>query len=67
MRTLKQCILFSHLRFTDILEIYSMISDDTEEIILKDIISTAAARGCVEKWLVQVKSFTQNIRKYNKI
>lgn len=31
-----------------------MISDDREEIKVQDIISTSAARGCVERWLVQV-------------
>ena len=31
-----------------------MFSDDKEEVKLEDLISTVAARGCVEKWLVQV-------------
>ncbi|XP_048510723.1 dynein axonemal heavy chain 7 isoform X3 [Athalia rosae] len=43
------------LGFNSELEIFSMISDDKEEIKIQDIISTSAARGCVEKWLVQVE------------
>lgn len=31
-----------------------MISDDREEVSMQELISTEAARGCVEKWLVQV-------------
>lgn len=31
-----------------------MFSDDKEEVKMEELISTSAARGCVEKWLVQV-------------
>lgn len=34
-----------------------MFSDDKEEVAMQERISTAAARGCVERWLIQVISF----------
>lgn len=34
-----------------------MFSDDNEEIMMKELISTAAARGCVERWLIQVQAY----------
>lgn len=43
-----------YLRFNEFLEIYSMISDQREEIMFQGRISTEAAHGCVEKWLIQV-------------
>ncbi|KOC62554.1 Dynein heavy chain 7, axonemal [Habropoda laboriosa] len=43
------------LRFDEELEICSMFSEDNEEVRLQEKISTAAARGCVERWLVQVE------------
>nr|XP_033342927.1 dynein heavy chain 12, axonemal isoform X1 [Megalopta genalis]XP_033342928.1 dynein heavy chain 12, axonemal isoform X2 [Megalopta genalis] len=43
------------LGFDDHLEIYSMFSEDHEEVGMQDKISTSAARGCVERWLVQVE------------
>ncbi|XP_076648749.1 dynein heavy chain at 62B [Halictus rubicundus] len=43
------------LGFDKDLEIYSMISEDIEEVTMQERISTAAARGCVERWLVQVE------------
>ncbi|XP_011505656.1 PREDICTED: dynein heavy chain 7, axonemal-like [Ceratosolen solmsi marchali] len=53
---LKKCFEgISKLGFNNLLEIYSIISDDQEEIMMIDLISTVAARGCVEKWLVQVE------------
>ena len=36
------------------MEIYSMVSEDNEEVAMQVTISTAAARGCVELWLAQV-------------
>ncbi|XP_017762251.1 PREDICTED: dynein heavy chain 12, axonemal-like [Eufriesea mexicana] len=43
------------LRFNEELEISSMFSEDNEEVRLQEKISTAAARGCVERWLIQVE------------
>lgn len=31
-----------------------MFSEDSEEVNMQERISTAAARGCVERWLIQV-------------
>ncbi|CAG5101569.1 Similar to DNAH7: Dynein heavy chain 7, partial [Cotesia congregata] len=36
-------------------EIYAMTGDDGEEIMIQEIISTDAAKGCVEKWLIKVE------------
>ncbi|OXU22263.1 hypothetical protein TSAR_003308 [Trichomalopsis sarcophagae] len=53
---LKKCFEgIAKLGFNEKLEIYSIISDDKEEIMMQEVISTEAARGCVEKWLVQVE------------
>ncbi|XP_044001725.1 dynein axonemal heavy chain 12 [Aphidius gifuensis] len=53
---LKKCFEgISKLGFNNELEIYSMFSDDNEQIKMQNIISTKDARGCVEKWLVQVE------------
>lgn len=41
-------------RFDEELEICSMFSEDYEEVRMQERISTAAARGCVERWLIQV-------------
>jgi len=50
-------ILLIHCRFDEELQIYSMFSDDREEVMMKEIISTLAARGCVERWLIQVRLY----------
>ncbi|KAG7205245.1 hypothetical protein KM043_018325 [Ampulex compressa] len=53
---LKKCFEgINRLGFDEDMNIFSMISDDKEEITLQEQISTAAARGCVEKWLLQVE------------
>jgi len=38
------------------MEATAMISSEEEVIILEDIIDTAAARGQVEKWLLELES-----------
>lgn len=43
------------LKFNDTLEAYAMISVEKEEVQFMEKVSTAAARGSVEKWLSQVE------------
>lgn len=43
------------MTFTDAMEAIAMISSEEEEIILEDVIDTAAARGQVEKWLLELE------------
>ncbi|XP_015126095.2 dynein heavy chain 12, axonemal [Diachasma alloeum] len=53
---LKKCFEgIAKLGFNDQLEILSMFSDDKEEVQFQEMISTSAARGCVERWLIQVE------------
>nr|XP_050853938.1 dynein axonemal heavy chain 12-like isoform X4 [Vespula vulgaris] len=55
---LKKCFEgINKLGFNEFLEIYSMISDQREEIMFQGRISTEAAHGCVEKWLIQVEEY----------
>lgn len=52
---LKKCFEgIYRLGFNEKLEIFSMFSDDREEVAFQELVSTDAARGCVERWLVQV-------------
>lgn len=44
------------MSFTDEMEATAMMSSEGEEIILEDIIDTAAARGQVEKWLLELET-----------
>ncbi|EFN66875.1 Dynein heavy chain 7, axonemal [Camponotus floridanus] len=43
------------LSFTDFMEATAMISSEGEKIVLEDIIDTTAARGQVEKWLLELE------------
>ncbi len=43
------------LEFTEALDILAMFSSEGEKVVFSESISTSAARGAVEKWLLQVQ------------
>ncbi|XP_067216276.1 dynein axonemal heavy chain 7 [Linepithema humile] len=54
---LKKCFEgIARLRFNEDLEVLAMRSTEGEEVEILEIISTSAARGQVEKWLIELES-----------
>lgn len=52
---LKKCFEgIAKLEFSKNLDILKLLSSEGEEIELNQLVSTAEARGSVEKWLIQV-------------
>lgn len=54
---MKKCFEgIDRLKFNEELEVLAMRSTEDEEVDLVDTISTSAARGQVEKWLIELES-----------
>lgn len=55
---MKKCFEgIAKLNFTENMEVTSMISSEHERVDLEDIIDTSAAKGQVEKWLVELEMY----------
>ncbi|CAK9814603.1 Dynein axonemal heavy chain 7 [Anthophora plagiata] len=62
---LKKCFEgISTLKFNEDLEVLAMRSTEGEEVPLVDIISTASARGQVEKWLIELETIMRRSVKH---
>ncbi len=48
-------VFLCRLEFTEALDILAMFSSEGEKVVFSESISTSAARGAVEKWLLQVQ------------
>ncbi len=58
---LKKCFEgISKLHFDSDLVIHGMYSSEGERVFFSIPVDTAEAHGCVEKWLLQVSSLTQD-------
>ncbi len=56
-------VFLCRLEFTESLDILAMFSSEGEKVTFSEAISTSAARGAVEKWLLQVQDvMTLSIR-----
>ncbi|XP_034174982.2 dynein heavy chain at 36C [Osmia lignaria lignaria] len=62
---LKKCFEgIDRLKFNEELEVLAMRSTEDEEVDLVDTISTAAARGQVEKWLIELETIMRKSVRY---